>query len=138
MARTLVTSLFSPSCRRLSSVCVCVGGLFSLSLVQFLSQHFFLGGGWEPNRYFTFAFVHPLFFSISYFSSTPFVDLFYIRQFQLPFILFFTRPLYLFFLYLLCGRVRLIYIYIHILLCVRCILSLGRKKKKQQLFSLKA
>lgn len=125
-------AFFSPSCRRLSSVCVlcvCWGFIQSLPCTISFPTLFFGGVGNPTTTSLLRLSIRCFFFSFSYFSSTPFVDLFYIRQFQLPFILFFTRPLYLFFLYLLCGRVRLIYIYIHILLCVY-ILSLGRKKKK--------
>lgn len=132
-------AFFSPSCRRLSSVCVlCVCWGFIQSLPCTISfPTLFFGGGWEPNHYFTFAFVHPfLFFFLFLISRLPRLSICFISvNFNSPLFCFSLVP-YIFFLYLLCGRVRLIYIYIHILLCVCvcCILSLGRKKKKSNNF----
>lgn len=117
--------------------CVCVGGLFSLSLVQFLSQHFFFGGVGNPTttsllrlsiRFCFFFFFLFLVYPVCRFVLYPSIST--------PLYFVFHSSLISFFLYLLCGRVRLIYIYIHILLCVCvcCILSLGRKKKKSNNF----
>ena len=144
----MILFLYSPDARDVAfffslvssfvvSVCVvCVLGVYLVSpLYNFFPNTFFLGGlGTQPLLHFCVCPSVFVFFSFSYFSSTPFVDLFYIRQFQLPFILFFTRPLYLFFVPIMWSSSINIYIYIYYCVCVGCILSLGRKKKKSNNF----
>ncbi len=121
------------------SVCVvCVLGVYLVSpLYNFFPNTFFLGGlGTQPLLHFCVCPSVFVFFSFSYFSSTPFVDLFYIRQFQLPFILFFTRPLYLFFVPIMWSSSINIYIYTYIIVCVCVLYSIlgAKEEKKQQLF----
>lgn len=117
--------------------CVCVGGLFSLSLVQFLSQHFFLGGlGTQPLLHFCVC-PSVVFFFLFLISRLPRLSICFISvNFNSPLFCFSLVPYIFFFVPIMWSSSINIYIYTYIIVCVCVLYSIlgAKEEKKQQLF----